>query len=90
MNLDREGREYIYWDMENLPGGEFDISFNDTDWYPMERVNDTSVRVLVAGPEAVGNPDGTPVLSPIVSHAKIRYRGTPEIVVRDAGEFVIF
>lgn len=91
MKLDRRAREYAYWDLSEAPDGALDITFDGITWHPLTREGNT-VRVLVAGPDAQGNPAGTVVLpGPITGSGQRRHIATiraadgAQILIRDAG-----
>ncbi|MDQ8040682.1 hypothetical protein RDI86_02345 [Cellulosimicrobium sp. XJ-DQ-B-000] len=88
MYIDRRGREWARWpDVTAPPGKELEISFDaGATWIPMEREDATTVRVLVAGPEApTPHPEGTAVLRKGRNVATVRLSAAPEVLVRDAG-----
>lgn len=85
MQMQREGREWVSWDLAEPPAGPLEVSFDGGEqWHDMERDGDT-VRVLIAGPEAGTNPAGTVPLPLGRSVATIRMVDDPEILVRRAG-----
>lgn len=86
MKLHTSGREYVKYTVNAPAGAALSISFDDgAVWYPMERPSETTARIMVAGPVATGNPEGTVVLPRGGSSAIIRLTDSPEVVVRDAG-----
>lgn len=87
MDIDRRGREWARWpNATALPPDPLEISFDGgTTWTPMQRVDATTVRVLVAGPAAEDNPDDTAVLALGRNVATVRVTAAPEILVREAG-----
>lgn len=65
MSLD--GREYLTFDV-NDSSGVLTVSFDDeVTWHPLSPIDATSVKCLVAGPEATSNPVEAIVL-PAGSH----------------------
>lgn len=87
MDIDRTGREWARWPIVAAPPDrQLEVSFDGgATWTPMERVDATTVRVLVAGPAADDNPDGTAVLVLGRNVATVRVTAAPEILVREAG-----
>lgn len=87
MDIDRRGREWARWpNATALPPDPLEISFDGgTTWIPMQRVDATTVRVLVAGPAAEDNPADTAVLTVGRNIATVRVVAAPEILVREAG-----
>jgi hypothetical protein len=86
LRLSAEGREYASW---TVTGADADttlaVTFDDgAAWHDLE-VTGTTARVLVAGPDATGNPTGTVVLAAGRNVAKIRATDNPEVVVRGGG-----
>lgn len=82
IELDRRGREYITWpDATGIPtGATLEATIDGTTWVTMG----TGPRVLVAGPDAADNPDGTLVAPIGVGTITVRLADSPEIVVRKA------
>lgn len=83
------GREYLTWDLTGLPAGVtsgLDVTFDDgATWHPAEIV-DGDARLLVAGPDATGNPPGTVALTTTGRlRPQMRLVDNPEIVIRGAG-----
>jgi len=91
MDIDRRGREWARWpDATALPPDPLEVSFDGgTTWTPLQRVDATTVRVLVAGPAAENNPDGTAVLTIGRNVATVRVTAAPEILVREAGVITV-
>ena len=87
MDIDRRGREWARWpNATALPPDPLEISFDGgTTWTMMQRVDATTVRVLVAGPAAEDNPDDTAVLALGRNVATVRVVAAPEALVREAG-----
>jgi hypothetical protein len=88
MDIDRTGREWAHWPIvATPPDGQLEVSFDGgTTWTPMQRVDATTVRVLVAGPNAVGEqPAETAILTLGRNVATVRAVAAPEILVREAG-----
>jgi len=92
MDIDRRGREWARWpDATALPPEPLEISFDGgTTWTALQRVDATTVRVLVAGPDVeTENPAGTAVLALGRNVATVRAVAAPEILVREAGVIVV-
>ncbi|SDG20650.1 hypothetical protein SAMN04487781_4007 [Cellulosimicrobium cellulans] len=87
MDIDHTGREWAHWPIVAAPPDEpLEVSFDGgTTWTQMQRVDATTVRVLVAGPAAEDNPDNTAVLALGRNVATVRVAAAPEILVREAG-----
>jgi hypothetical protein len=83
MHMDRRGREWVSWDIDG-PAGDVEVTFDGATWHPLERDQNT-VRILVAGPDATGNPAGTVALPLGRSLAVLRLVDNPEVLVRRAG-----
>jgi hypothetical protein len=89
MNLPRNGREYAHADIAGLAEDvTLQASLDGTTWAPVTRDGDT-VRLLVAGPDATGNPPGTLVLPLGRSMLTVRAEDNPEVVVRSWGPFTV-
>lgn len=87
MQIPSTGREYATW---TIAGADTDtqlaVSFdNGQSWHDLDRPTTTTVRLLVAGPTAQDNPDGTVVLAAGVHQATLRAVDDPETVIRTAG-----
>lgn len=85
MQIDREGRETVYWDLTEAPAtGGLEVTFDRDTWHTLTREGDT-VSLLIAGPDATANPVGTIVLGLGRHFALIRSTVNPEVLVRQAG-----
>lgn len=84
MNIDRRGRERTRWDLAEAPDGAVEVTFDGAVWHPADRTENT-VSVLIAGPDATSNPDGTVVLAEGRHHALLRVAASPEVLIREAG-----
>ena len=87
MILSRAGREYAhlpYTADADMTGLDVEVGVNGA-WYDADDVTLTEVIVLVAGPDAAGNPDGTIVLRAGVNRLQVRFPDNPEIIIRDGG-----
>lgn len=87
MQIPSTGREYATW---TITGADTDtalaVSFDGgEEWHDLERPDDTTARILVAGPAAEGSQAGAVVLRFGRNAATIRAADTPEIVVRAGG-----
>jgi len=87
MKIKPEGREYATWTVTTSdPVTGLEVTFDaGTTWAAMDAVDATTFRVLVAGPDATTNPDGTVVLAAGRHFALIRAVDAPEVIIRDAG-----
>lgn len=90
MELDRRGREYATWPTDAPTDLPLEVTFDGVAWFATERPEDTELRVLVAGPDATSNPDGTVVLSLGENRATFRGVDSPEVVVRRAGSIFVY
>jgi len=85
VKLTPAGREYATWSIAGLPEPlSVSVSFDGLQWHPTTREGDT-VRLLVAGPDATDNPEGTAVLHLGRNAARLRVVDHPEILIRAAG-----
>lgn len=85
MRIDSDSREYATWTVSGADTTTtLEVSLAGA-WHPLERVDATTVRVLVAGPTATGNPAGTVALPVGRTVARIRATDTPEVVIRGCG-----
>jgi hypothetical protein len=87
MRLPSAGREYATWTVTSSEEGiALEATFDDgTTWHPLETIDATTFRALIAGPDATTNPPGTIVLTLGRHFGQIRATDTPEIIIRDAG-----
>ena len=86
MKLLSSGREFLkLGTSDTSAGGVLEVSFDDaTTWHPLEEVDATHARVLVAGPDAESNPVDTVVL-PIGSYeVLVRWTIDQEATIREA------
>ena len=87
MKIKPEGREYATWTVTasgTVTGLE--VTFDDgATWTALAAVDATTFRVLVAGPDATTNPDGTVVLAAGRHFAMTRLTDNPEVIIRDGG-----
>lgn len=83
MNLDKRARENVDIPLTDIPaGGTLHITFdNGTTWTAVTAVAG-EVTVLLAGPDATGNPGGTFVLPLGRSIPKFRSTVGDEILIR--------
>jgi hypothetical protein len=89
MNLPRTGREFAHADIAGLAEDvTLQASLDGAAWVPVTRDGST-VRLLVAGPDAEGNPPGTLVLPLGRSMLTVRAEDNPEVVVRTWGPFTV-
>lgn len=90
LTLDRRARKFVRWVVDaSDPDLTYTLNLGrDTVWHPMERVGST-VRVLVAGPDATDNPPGTIVAPLGASVCTIRVPDTPEVDVAPHGVIVV-
>lgn len=89
MILNRAGREtahFPYTADVDVTAENVEVNLNGT-WWDAE-VTPTEITLLVAGPDAVGNPAGTAVLALGQNRALVRFPDSPEVVIRGGG--VIF
>lgn len=92
MDLPTAGREYAKFP---LPAGvamnaDLSVSFDrGKTWHPLTVPDAHTAMVLVAGPTAENNPQGTVVLAPGNNRALVRLKATPENVVRSAGSIYV-
>ncbi len=84
MKLHRSGREYFTFpvvaDVDPVPAISLSAD-NGLTWHPTEAVTG-GIRILIAGPDATGNPDGTLVLPSGVAELIARAVDSPEVVIR--------
>lgn len=90
LHLPASGREYARFPVNVPASTALEVSFDGVAWAAMERPNDSTARVLVAGPAATGNPTGTPVLTPGHNVALVRLISNPEVVIRSAGSIYVY
>jgi hypothetical protein len=90
MELQRWERKYVPWAITAPTGAVLEVTFDDAvTWYPLT-VADGYARVLVAGPDATGNPAGTVVLGAGQDHrAHVRATVPPEAEGEYAGVVTI-
>lgn len=87
MILPRDGREYVTFTTSDSTGGTLTVSFDGTEtWQPLEVVEPTLARCLIAGPDAASNPGGTVVLAVGTHEVLLRFVKDNEIVIRNAPE----
>jgi hypothetical protein len=87
MRLSYSGREHLDVTTTDSTGGTLDVTFdNGTTWHPMEAVDPTHARVLVAGPGATDNPAGTVVLQPGRYPISVRLTRGVESIIRDVDD----
>lgn len=86
MNIHPAAREIVRWPITGAPDDVvLEVSFDaGASWHRLTREGDTAT-VLVAGPDATDNPDGTVVLAHGRNHALIRATDNPEVPHRHAG-----
>lgn len=91
MDIDRRGREWVWWPVVEAPAGALEVRFDTgTAWLPLERVGDR-VRVLVVGPDVEDEPPaGAARLELGHNTASIRVAAAPEILVRQAGTVTVY
>lgn len=95
MRLDRAERKEIRWPFSSdadPPLATADVCLAG-EWHEasVEGVGDaTVVMLLVAGPDATGNPAGTAVLPTGLHWARIRFLDNPEILVESGGPIAVF
>ena len=86
MRIAYTGREYINFEIEDGPTEVISVTFNSgITWQTAERVDETHVRILVAGAGATGNPVGTVVLPVGFYGIFLRLSTGTEEVYRPAG-----
>lgn len=87
MRLSYNGREHLDVTTTDSTGGTLDVTFDGgTTWHPMEIVDTTHARVLIAGPGATGNPPETVVLQPGRYPVSVRLTRYAEQIVREVEE----
>lgn len=90
MNLASAGREYAHFPVSLDTGATLDASFDGgITWVTLERPSTTEARVLVAGPDAVQNPNGTVVLKTGRNPIAVRLVAGQESVIRAAGSIFV-
>ncbi len=87
MDLPAAGREYAHW---TITSSEPDIDLQASvdgglTWHLLERVDATTVRLLVAGPDAPTGPAEVVTLTRGRTVVRLRVVDQPEIVIRYAG-----
>ncbi|RHA43671.1 hypothetical protein [Cellulomonas rhizosphaerae] len=87
MKLDPASREYATWPLAAIPdGGGLEVTFDEgATWHGLTVIDDEA-RILIAGPDATGNPGETVVLPRGFHYPRIRATISPELLVRAAGE----
>ncbi|WNO26020.1 hypothetical protein SEA_WILDWEST_1 [Arthrobacter phage Wildwest] len=90
LHLPASGREYARFPVNVPASTALEASFDGVTWAAMERPNDSTARILVAGPAATGNPLGTPVLTLGHNAALVRLTSNPEVVIRSAGSIYVY
>lgn len=90
LTINRHGREFIYIPVVTAPAGVlgYQVSVRSGEWVDAQ-IDQGDIRILVAGPEAQDNPDGTLVLSHGVNHVAIRAENNTEILIRQAARIVV-
>ena len=90
MKIPRSGREFANWTVIGAPPAavfEAKLAYPDgteSGWLAVETVNQSLIRLLVAGPDAtVGAANPLPAGSTSVL---LRLTDTPEIIVRNGGD----
>ncbi len=90
MRLNPAGREYAHFTVTGLPDApaNLEVSFNNSvNWYQCTWTGgfgtERTALLLVAGPDAVDNPDTTVILPLGRNTVRTRLADTPEVVIRD-------
>lgn len=83
MNLDRRAREYVVFTLTDIPvGGTLEVTFDDgAAWTAVTAVNG-EVTILLAGPDATGNPAEAIALTSGRKTAKFRSTISPQVLIR--------
>ena len=92
MDLPAAGREYAKFPLPAgvATGSDLSVSFNrGTTWHRLMIPDTHTAMVLVAGPSATDNPDGTVVLELGANRALVRLKAAPEDIIRSAGSIYV-
>lgn len=93
MRLKRAGREWLKFATTDPEIGDLSVSFDEREtWHPLEAVippSPTRSRVLVAGPDASGNPPNTVVVTAGTHRISLRMVAGSEVIIREAPDHLI-
>ena len=90
MKIPRSGREFANWSVAGAPPSavfQAKLTYPDgseSAWLTVETVNQSRIRLLVAGPDA--DPGDANVLPAGGTSVILRLTDTPELVVRNGGD----
>lgn len=94
MRIPRDGREYAKWTISGGPeDGTYEVKFDypdatESDWFPVDVVTPSLVRVLLRGPDGADGEGALPL--PLGNTtAVLRLTDSPEIILRPAGEIEV-